>query len=216
MRKKAIMITGAAGEIGHALIEALSKQDIPLLTLDLVDLPEDVQGLSTHIQGDILNESLLARLVSDMAETMYAAPGVGLAANQVGVLKRVFVIDIASDDEPSDLHVFINPEIRDPRGSKEGEEGCLCLPEVYVQVRRAAECTIRAQDLDGNPFEIKAEELLGILRQDPWRSPPPLEKLLGDLAGAYSRRINIQHRLVYQIIEDQRVVKVLRMWTHYE
>jgi toxin YoeB len=62
----------------------------------------------------------------------------------------------------------------------------------------------------------KAEELLAILREDPWRSPPPFEKLLGDLAGAYSRRINIQHRLVYQILETDRIVKVLRMWTHYE
>ena len=65
MRTKAIMITGAAGEIGHALIESLSKQDVPLLTLDLADLPEDVRGLSTHIQGDILDESLLARLISE-------------------------------------------------------------------------------------------------------------------------------------------------------
>ena len=65
MRTKAIMITGAAGEIGHALIKALSEQNIPLLTLDLVDLPVDVQGLSTHIQGDILDESLLARLISE-------------------------------------------------------------------------------------------------------------------------------------------------------
>ena len=65
MRTKAIMITGAAGEIGHALIESLAQQDIPLLTLDLAALPEDVQGLSTHIQGDILDESLLARLISE-------------------------------------------------------------------------------------------------------------------------------------------------------
>ena len=65
MRTKAILITGAAGEIGHALIEALAKQDISLLTLDLAPLPEDIQGLSTHIQGDILDESLLARLVSE-------------------------------------------------------------------------------------------------------------------------------------------------------
>ena len=65
MRTKAIMITGAAGEIGHALIKALSNQNIPLLTLDLVDLPEDVRGMTIHIQGDILDESLLARLVSE-------------------------------------------------------------------------------------------------------------------------------------------------------
>jgi toxin YoeB len=62
----------------------------------------------------------------------------------------------------------------------------------------------------------KAEALLGILRRDPRQSPPPFEKLVGDLTGAYSRRINIQHRLVYQILEKQRVVKVIRMWTHYE
>ena len=62
----------------------------------------------------------------------------------------------------------------------------------------------------------KAEALLDILRADPFRSPPPFEKLVGDLAGAYSRRINIQHRLVYQVLKRERVVKVLRMWTHYE
>ena len=62
----------------------------------------------------------------------------------------------------------------------------------------------------------KAEALIVMLREDPWRSPPPFEKLLGDLAGAFSRRINIQHRLVYQIFEKERIVKVIRMWTHYE
>ncbi len=62
----------------------------------------------------------------------------------------------------------------------------------------------------------KAEVLLGILAADPFRRPPPFEKLLGDLSGAYSRRINIQHHLVYQVIAEERVVKVLRMWTHYE
>ena len=61
----------------------------------------------------------------------------------------------------------------------------------------------------------KAEQLLEILRNNPFQNPPPYEKLVGDLAGAYSRRINIQHRLVYQVYEDVRVVKVLRMWTHY-
>jgi len=62
----------------------------------------------------------------------------------------------------------------------------------------------------------KAEQLLDILREDPFRNPPPCEKLVGDLAGAYSRRINIQHRLVYQVYEEMKAVKVLRMWTHYE
>jgi len=62
----------------------------------------------------------------------------------------------------------------------------------------------------------KAEQLLAILASSPFQTPPPFEKLVGDLAGAYSRRINIQHRLVYQVLEEERIVKVLRMWTHYE
>jgi Txe/YoeB family toxin of toxin-antitoxin system len=73
-----------------------------------------------------------------------------------------------------------------------------------------------AQQLDRAGLRPKAEELLAILRRDPRQSPPPFEKLVGDLVGAYSRRISIQHRLVYQILDEQRIVKVLRMWTHYE
>ena len=73
-----------------------------------------------------------------------------------------------------------------------------------------------AKKLAKTNLKSKAESLLGVLREDPFQSPPPYEKLVGDLTGAYSRRINIQHRLVYQILENERVVKVLRMWTHYE
>lgn len=62
----------------------------------------------------------------------------------------------------------------------------------------------------------KAQELLALLRSNPFQNPPPYEKLVGDLTGAYSRRINIQHRLVYEVLTDQRTVKVLRMWSHYE
>lgn len=62
----------------------------------------------------------------------------------------------------------------------------------------------------------KAQQLLDVLAEDPFRRPPPFEKLVGDLAGAYSRRITIQHRLVYQVLEQERVVKVLRLWSHYE
>ena len=62
----------------------------------------------------------------------------------------------------------------------------------------------------------KAEELLEVLARDPFQNPPPFEKLIGDLKGAYSRRINIQHRLVYQVLAQEQTVKILRMWTHYE
>ena len=73
-----------------------------------------------------------------------------------------------------------------------------------------------AKKLSASGLRPKAEELLAILAENPYPNPPPYEKLVGDLAGALSRRINIQHRLIYQIIEEERVVKVIRMWTHYE
>lgn len=73
-----------------------------------------------------------------------------------------------------------------------------------------------AKKLSASGLRAKAEELLEILRQNPCQNPPPYEKLVGDLAGAYSRRINIQHRLVYQVLETEQTVKVLRMWSHYE
>ena len=73
-----------------------------------------------------------------------------------------------------------------------------------------------AGKLASSNLEAKAQYLLDVLRNDPLQSPPPFEKLLGDLEGAYSRRINVQHRLVYQILPEEHVVKVIRMWTHYE
>jgi len=65
-------------------------------------------------------------------------------------------------------------------------------------------------------LKSKAEDLLDILRENPFQNPPPFEKLIGDLSGSYSRRLTIHHRLVYQVLEEMRVVKILRMWTHYE
>jgi len=73
-----------------------------------------------------------------------------------------------------------------------------------------------AKKLSDSGLRPKAEKLIEILRENPYATPPPFEKLLGDLSGAFSRRINIQHRLVYQILDDEKVVKVIRMWTHYE
>ena len=73
-----------------------------------------------------------------------------------------------------------------------------------------------AKKLGASGLKSKAQELLAILAEDPFRKPPPFEKLVGDLAGTFSRRINIQHRLVYQVLEQERVVKVLRLWSHYD
>lgn len=73
-----------------------------------------------------------------------------------------------------------------------------------------------AKKLSSAGLRPKAEELLGILKLDPYQNPPPFEKLVGDLEGAYSRRINIQHRLVYEVFVAEKTVRVLRLWTHYE
>jgi toxin YoeB len=73
-----------------------------------------------------------------------------------------------------------------------------------------------SRKLSSAGLKKRAEELLGILANNPYQNPPPFEKLVGDLSGACSRRINIQHRLVYQVIDDERVVKVIRLWSHYE
>lgn len=73
-----------------------------------------------------------------------------------------------------------------------------------------------AKKLASSGLKNKAKKLLDIIQKDPYQNPPPYEKLVGDLSGAYSRRINIQHRLVYQIYEKERTIKVIRLWTHYE
>ncbi len=84
------------------------------------------------------------------------------------------------------------------------------------QVVFAKQAVKDASKLAASGLKPKAADLLAILEQDPFQNPPPFEKLVGDLAGLYSRRINIQHRLVYEVFPEQKTVRVLRMWTHYE
>lgn len=105
----------------------------------------------------------IQKLVRDMAETMYGAPGIGLAATQVDVHKRVIVIDISEARDR--LHVFINPEIVESEGEAECEEGCLSVPGYYDKVTRAARIRVRAQDENGKPFELAAEGLLAVCIQ---------------------------------------------------
>lgn len=130
----------------------------------------------------------LQTLVDDMAETMYAAPGVGLAATQLGIAQRVFLIDIATgDDEPSDLRVFINPEIVESSGDIVWEEGCLSFPGVHEEIARAERVTVRAQDRDGKPFELQAEGLLAVAVQ---HENDHLDgKLMVDHLGMLKKRI---------------------------
>src|SRR5437899_9565839 len=99
----------------------------------------------------------IQKLVRDMAETMYSAPGVGLAATQVNVHKRVIIIDIS--EARDDLKVFINPEIVSAEGEAEFEEGCLSVPGYYDKVSRAARVTVRAQNERGEHFELVADGL---------------------------------------------------------
>lgn len=107
----------------------------------------------------------ISRLIDDMAETMYAAPGVGLAATQIGETHRIFLIDIAGEDDPSDLKVFINPEIVVRDGTQTWEEGCLSFPGVTEEIKRAEKVTVRALDRDGAPFDLEAEGLLAVAVQ---------------------------------------------------
>ncbi|MCZ7565935.1 MAG: peptide deformylase [Burkholderiales bacterium] len=103
------------------------------------------------------------QLVRDMAETMYAAPGIGLAATQVNVHRRVIVIDISETRD--ELLVLINPEIVAAEGLQECEEGCLSVPGVYEKVDRAAKVKVRALGAEGKPFELDAEGLLAVCIQ---------------------------------------------------
>ncbi len=108
-------------------------------------------------------DARVRKLVADMAETMYAAPGIGLAASQVDQHVRVIVIDISEDK--SDLQVFINPELLQQSGECEGDEGCLSVPGIYEAVRRASRVRVRALDIDGRAFELDAEGLLAVCIQ---------------------------------------------------
>jgi peptide deformylase len=107
----------------------------------------------------------IQKLVDDMAETMYAAPGVGLAATQIGEPLQVFVIDVAEENEPSDLRIFINPEILERHDTIVWSEGCLSFPGINEEVERAARVKVRALDREGKPFELEAEGLLAVAVQ---------------------------------------------------
>lgn len=108
-------------------------------------------------------DARIRQLVQDMAETMYAAPGVGLAATQVDVHERVITIDVSEDK--SKLLVLINPEILKRDGEQECEEGCLSVPGIYDVVRRAANIRVRALDINGKSFEFDADGLLAVCVQ---------------------------------------------------
>src|SRR5580658_4847465 len=126
-------------------------------------------------------------LVDDMAETMYAAPGVGLAATQIGEALQIFVIDVAEQDQPSELRVFINPEILERHDAITWSEGCLSFPGVSEEIDRAAKVRVRAQDREGTWFELEAEGLLAVAIQHEYDHLQGV--LMIDKLGPLKRRI---------------------------
>jgi peptide deformylase len=134
-----------------------------MATLEILKYPDPRLRLVAKPVAEITDET--RALVESMAETMYAAAGCGLAATQVGVDARIFVIDTAGEDEASDLKVFINPEIVETHGVQTWEEGCLSFPGATEEIRRADSVKVRALDQFGKPFELEADGLLAIAIQ---------------------------------------------------
>lgn len=138
----------------------------------------------------------IRKLAADMAETMYEAPGVGLAATQVDVHKRVIVIDVSEDK--NELRVFINPEILSAEGECEAEEGCLSVPGIYEPVTRAAKVRVRALGVDGEPFELEAEGLLAVCVQH------EIDHLEGKVFVEYLSRLK-QSRIKAKLAKQARI-----------
>lgn len=137
------------------------------------------------------------RLVDDMFETMYAAPGIGLAATQVNVHRRVLVVDVS--EEKNQPLTFINPEILDRQGTEEMEEGCLSVPGFYEKVRRAERVRVRALDRDGKAFELETDGLLAVCIQH------EIDHLDGKVFVQYLSRLK-QNRIRTRMLKSDRVI----------
>lgn len=125
--------------------------------LDIVTWPNPVLDTPADPVTEFNND--LKRLIGDMFETMYAAPGVGLAAVQVGVSKRLFVMDCSAGKDPDQRVVMVNPEVIHVEGEQNGEEGCLSFPGIFTPVERGLRAVVRAHDMNGNEVEIDHTEL---------------------------------------------------------
>lgn len=137
----------------------------------------------------------IRRLAADMAETMYAAPGIGLAATQVDRHIQMIVVDVS--EQRDDLKVFINPEIVEAQGEALGEEGCLSVPGIYDKVKRAQRIRVRALNLQGEPFELEADGLLAVCIQH------EIDHLRGKVFVEYLSRLK-QDRIKQKLKKQQR------------
>ena len=139
-------------------------------------------------------DEALKKLVQDMTETMYSARGIGLAATQVNIHKRLLVLDVSEDqDQP---RVYINPKITGSEGEQVHEEGCLSVPGIYANVKRADSITVQAQDLEGNTFEEQAEGLHAVCIQH------EMDHLIGKLFVDYLSPL--KRNMVRKKLEKQR------------
>ncbi len=129
--------------------------------LNILHWPDDRLRIKAAPIGNV--DGRIATMVDDMLETMYAAPGIGLAATQVDFHQRLIVID--TSEEKNRPLVLINPEIVESEGEQAIDEGCLSVPGIYEPVKRARHVLVRAIDREGNPFEIEAEDLLAVCIQ---------------------------------------------------
>lgn len=141
-------------------------------------------------------DAAVRKLAADMAETMYAAPGIGLAATQVDQHRQIIVIDVSEDK--SQLLTFINPEIFERSGECEGEEGCLSVPGIYETVMRSSAVRVRALDLDGKSFELAAEGLLAVCIQH------EMDHLQGKVFVEYLSRLK-QTRIKSKLAKQARI-----------
>lgn len=137
----------------------------------------------------------IRKLIKDMAQTMYAAPGIGLAAPQVDVHKRIIVIDISETHDQ--LNAFINPKLLEASGEANCEEGCLSVPGIYEKVRRAERIKVTALDTEGRPFTLEAEGLLAACVQH------EMDHLEGKIFVEYLSRLK-QQRILAKLKKQQR------------
>ncbi len=131
--------------------------------LEIVVYPDERLQSESEPVAEVNDQ--VRKLIDDMAETMYAAPGIGLAANQVGINQRIIVVDVEYSDAAPNLIALINPEITEREGEIAWEEGCLSFPEIHEEIQRSAHLKVKGLDRNGEPFEIEADGLLAIALQ---------------------------------------------------
>lgn len=190
---------GADYCVGSAILppnsSGINRDNRPFMALlPILRYPDD--RLHTIARKVETVDAAVRKLAADMAETMYAAPGIGLAATQVDQHRQIIVIDVSEDK--SQLLTFVNPEIVERSGECEGEEGCLSVPGIYETVKRSSAVRVRALNLDGQPFELAAEGLLAICIQH------EMDHLQGKVFVEYLSRLK-QTRIKSKLAKQARI-----------